>query len=65
MAEPGPAARTRVTRWSCATYLSGRLPPFKVLSYVTSGIVYPLGGEIHRWLADTYGDWRSPPCTRS
>ncbi len=23
-----------------------------------SGIVYPLGGQIHRWLADTYGDWR-------
>ena len=40
--------------------LSGRLPPLKVLSYVTSGIVYPLGGEIHRWLADTYGDWRIP-----
>jgi len=38
--------------------LSGRLPPFKVLTYTTSGIVYPLGGEIHRWLADTYGDWR-------
>ena len=20
--------------------------------------MYPLGGRIHRWLADTYGDWR-------
>ena len=38
--------------------LSGRLPPLKQLTYVTSGIVYPLGGQIHRWLADTYGDWR-------
>jgi len=38
--------------------LSGRLPPFKQLTYTTSGIVYPLGGQIHRWLADTYGDWR-------
>jgi hypothetical protein len=38
--------------------LSGRLPTLQQLEYVTSGIVYPLGGRIHRWLADTYGDWR-------
>ena len=38
--------------------LSGRLPPFRQLTYVTGGIVYPLGGRIHRWLADNYGDWR-------
>ncbi len=38
--------------------LSGRLPRLQDLSYVTGGIVYPLGGKIHRWLADTYGDWR-------
>jgi WD40-like Beta Propeller Repeat len=38
--------------------LSGRLPQLEQLEYVTSGIVYPLGGRIHRWLADTYGDWR-------
>jgi len=38
--------------------LSGRLPPFRQLTYVTGGIVYPIGGQIHRWLADTYGDWR-------
>jgi len=38
--------------------LSGRLPEFKQLTYVTGGIVYPIGGRIHRWLADTYGDWR-------
>ena len=25
---------------------------------MTGGIVYPIGGRIHRWLADTYGDWR-------
>ncbi|HEY8195391.1 MAG TPA: hypothetical protein VIG04_00325 [Gemmatimonadales bacterium] len=37
---------------------TGRLPPLRQLTYVTSGIVYPLGGRIHRWLADTYGDWR-------
>lgn len=38
--------------------LSGRLPPLKQLEYVSGGIVYPLGGRIHRWMADTYGDWR-------
>jgi Tol biopolymer transport system component len=38
--------------------LSGRLPQLRQLTYVTSGIVYPLGGRIHHWLADTYGDWR-------
>jgi hypothetical protein len=38
--------------------LSGRLPRLEDLEYVTGGIVYPLGGRIHRWLADTYGDWR-------
>ena len=40
--------------------LSGRLPPLRQLTYVVGGIVYPLGGRIHRWLADTYGDWRVP-----
>jgi hypothetical protein len=40
--------------------MTGRLPPMQTLSYVTSPIVYPIGGEIHRWLADTYGDWRIP-----
>jgi WD40 repeat protein len=38
--------------------LTGRLPSLEQLTYVTGGIVYPLGGRIHRWLADTYGDWR-------
>lgn len=38
--------------------LNGRLPRLEELDYVTGGIVYPLGGRIHRWLADTYGDWR-------
>ncbi|MFL5547841.1 MAG: hypothetical protein ACJ8AQ_09845, partial [Gemmatimonadales bacterium] len=38
--------------------LSGKLPQFKQLTYFTGGIVYPIGGRIHRWLADTYGDWR-------
>ncbi len=38
--------------------LGGRLPRLPDLTYVTGGIVYPVGGRIHRWLADTYGDWR-------
>jgi WD40 repeat protein len=38
--------------------LTGRLPTFRQLTFYTGGIVYPLGGRIHRWLADTYGDWR-------
>jgi hypothetical protein len=38
--------------------LGGRLPPIQNLHYVVGGIVYPLGGRIHRWLADNYGDWR-------
>ncbi len=38
--------------------LSGKLPALRQLTWVVSGIVYPLGGQIHRWLADTYGDWR-------
>jgi hypothetical protein len=38
--------------------LSGRLPALRQLTWVLGGIVYPLGGQIHRWLADTYGDWR-------
>ncbi|HEV7364788.1 MAG TPA: hypothetical protein VGN76_02960 [Gemmatimonadales bacterium] len=40
--------------------LSGRLPSFRQLTYAAGGIVYPLGGKIHRWLADKYGDWRVP-----
>jgi hypothetical protein len=40
--------------------MSGRLPHLRQLTYVIGGIVYPLGGRIHRWLADNYGDWRVP-----
>jgi WD40 repeat protein len=38
--------------------LSGRLPSLRQLTWLMSGLVYPLGGQIQRWLADTYGDWR-------
>ncbi|MEP6572847.1 MAG: hypothetical protein ABJD11_09125 [Gemmatimonadota bacterium] len=39
--------------------LSGNIPSFKQLAYASGGIVYPIGGRIHRWLAQTYGDWRA------
>jgi len=38
--------------------LTGHLPTLQQLTYVDGLIVYPLGGRIHRWLAQTYGDWR-------
>jgi hypothetical protein len=38
---------------------TGRLPDIDQLTYVSGGIVYPLGGRIHRWLGQTYGDWRA------
>mgnify|MGYP001388036329 CR=1 FL=1 len=45
--------------------LGGGLPPLQTLTWVSGGIVYPLGGRIHRWLADTYGDWRVASFYRS
>ena len=38
--------------------VSGRLPALRDLAYASGGIVYPLGGAIHHFLASTYGDWR-------
>ena len=38
--------------------LNGRLPSISELGYTTNPIVYPLGGELHRFLARTYGEWR-------
>jgi len=38
--------------------LSGRLPGLAELSLWYGGVVYPLGGAIHRFLAETYGEWR-------
>ncbi len=36
----------------------GRLPSIEDLEYAGGGIVYPIGGELVRFLADTYGEWR-------
>jgi WD40 repeat protein len=38
--------------------LSGRLPTLRELTYVAGGVVYPVGGVIHRFLAASYGEWR-------
>ncbi len=36
----------------------GRLPSIEDLSYAGGGIIYPIGGTLVRFLADTYGEWR-------
>ncbi|MEE8571800.1 MAG: hypothetical protein V3T20_00920, partial [Gemmatimonadota bacterium] len=38
--------------------LSGRMPRLRRLAFIYSAVVYPIGGTIHRWLADEFGDWR-------
>ena len=38
--------------------VSGRLPTLSELEYVYGGLVYPVGGIIHRFLAARYGEWR-------
>lgn len=39
--------------------LGGRLPSLDELGASTSPLVYPLGGELHRFLGERYGDWRA------
>jgi hypothetical protein len=38
--------------------ISGRLPRLPEMEYITSAIIYPIGGRIHDWLAQQYGEWR-------
>ncbi|MGH7700065.1 MAG: TolB family protein, partial [Gemmatimonadales bacterium] len=38
--------------------VTGRLPALGELSHAGGGLVYPLGGSIHRYLAGVYGEWR-------
>src|SRR5438045_314982 len=38
--------------------VSGRLPTLSDLAYAYGGLVYPVGGCIHRFLAERYGEWR-------
>ena len=38
--------------------VAGRLPSLPDLAYAYGGLVYPVGGIIHRFLAERYGEWR-------
>jgi WD40-like Beta Propeller Repeat len=38
--------------------VTGQMPSIRQLGLTWSPIVYPLGGELHRFLARKYGDWR-------
>ena len=38
--------------------ISGQLPTLRDLAYAYGGLVYPVGGSIHRFLAQRYGEWR-------
>ncbi len=38
--------------------LSSRMPTIGQLNLTFSPIVYPLGGELHHFLAERYGEWR-------
>jgi hypothetical protein len=38
--------------------IAGRLPGLGELALWYGGVVYPLGGAIHRFLAESYGEWR-------
>lgn len=41
-----------------ALALAGRMPSIEQLNATYSSVVYPLGGDLHRFLGETYGDWR-------
>jgi hypothetical protein len=38
--------------------ITGELPTLPQLTYAYGGLVYPVGGSIHRFLAEHYGEWR-------
>ncbi|PYP07274.1 MAG: hypothetical protein DMD59_14920 [Gemmatimonadetes bacterium] len=38
--------------------IAGHLPTLPDLMYAYGGLVYPVGGSIHRFLAERYGEWR-------
>jgi hypothetical protein len=37
---------------------AGRLPTLQQLTWASGGLVYPIGGQLVRYLAQHYGDWR-------
>src|SRR2546423_1697569 len=38
--------------------IAGRLPSLRDLAYAYGGLVYPVGGSLHHFLAQRYGEWR-------
>ena len=38
--------------------VTGQLPSLRDLTYAYGGLVYPVGGSLHRYLAEHYGEWR-------
>lgn len=38
--------------------ITGKLPHLQELEFITSAIIYPIGGRVLDWLGATYGDWR-------
>lgn len=38
--------------------VTGQLPALRDLTEAAGGLVYPLGGEIHQFLGERYGEWR-------
>jgi len=38
--------------------INGLLPSLQQLTYLYGYIAYPLGGAIHAWLAEEFGEWR-------
>ena len=38
--------------------LNSRMPTIEQLNYIYSPVVYPVGGELHHFLAERYGEWR-------
>ena len=38
--------------------IDGHLPTLEDLAYAYGGLVYPVGGSIHHFLAERYGEWR-------
>jgi len=38
--------------------VTGQLPALRDLTYAYGGLVYPVGGSLHRYLAERYGEWR-------
>jgi len=38
--------------------ITGSLPTLPQLTYAYGGLIYPVGGCIHRFLAERYGEWR-------